>query len=209
MIFSRVVVLGEITSFLHFFSTCFEILSWNIVYGFVVMSNRSSSRFVSFRLILNELCPFLDIVYRNNSSALFMSCFKVLSWNFVYGFVVISYRSCLWFVRRRQILNELCPFLHLEYYRAEGMCIRPAVPLFLSSRELDIVATIWNFGWVSCTRPMAMSKVKVTLGGQSQNFVTYTFTSYCCIFRILLLFSAHDEAFIVPRAEFRETDEVI
>ena len=34
--------------FVHFFSTCFEVLSWNLVYGFVIMCHRLSSSFLGF-----------------------------------------------------------------------------------------------------------------------------------------------------------------
>ena len=103
----------HIGSFPHFFSTCFEVLSWNFVYGFVVMSHRSSSSFVWFRQILNELCPFfgLGILHIGSFPHFFSTCFEVSSWNYVYGFVVMTHRSSSCFVWFRQILNELCPFL--------------------------------------------------------------------------------------------------
>ena len=131
------------------------------------MSLRSSLRFVTFHQILNELCPFLYLEYRNNtvfrtffrhalkywaeilcmalkwcltdqvhvlsdfvkfwmsyaplldslhigSFPHFLStCFEVLSWNFVYVFVMMSHRSSLSFMWFHQILNELCPFFWL------------------------------------------------------------------------------------------------
>ena len=105
----------HISSFPHFFSTCFEVLSWNFVYGFEVMSHRSSSCFVWFRQILNELCPFvgLGILHIGSFPHFFSTCFEVLSWNFVYVFVMMSHRSSLSFMWFHQILNELCPFFGL------------------------------------------------------------------------------------------------
>ena len=45
-------------SFPHFSPTCFEILSWNFVYHFILMHVRSSSNTINFRQFLLELCPF-------------------------------------------------------------------------------------------------------------------------------------------------------
>ena len=45
-------------SFPHFSPTCFEILSWNFVYHFILMHVRSSSNAINFRQFLRELCPF-------------------------------------------------------------------------------------------------------------------------------------------------------
>ena len=45
-------------SFPHFSPTCFEILSWNFVYHFMMMHVRASSNSINFRQFLMELCPF-------------------------------------------------------------------------------------------------------------------------------------------------------
>ena len=46
-------------SFPHFSPTCFEILSWNFVYNFILMHIRASLNAINFRQFLLELCPFL------------------------------------------------------------------------------------------------------------------------------------------------------
>ena len=46
-------------SFPHFSPTCFEILSWNFVYHFIMMHVRASSNAINFCQFLMELCPFL------------------------------------------------------------------------------------------------------------------------------------------------------
>ena len=46
-------------SFPHFSPTCFEILSWNFVYHFILMHVKASSNAVNFRQFLLELCPLL------------------------------------------------------------------------------------------------------------------------------------------------------
>ena len=45
-------------SFPNFSPTCFEILSWNFVYSFILMHVRSSLNVINFRQFLLELCPF-------------------------------------------------------------------------------------------------------------------------------------------------------
>ena len=45
-------------SFPHFSPTCFEILTWNFVYNFILMHVRSSLNVINFRQFLLELCPF-------------------------------------------------------------------------------------------------------------------------------------------------------
>ena len=49
--------------FPHFSPTCFDILSWNFAYDFVLLYYRSSSSVVNFRQFLWELCPFWNLNY--------------------------------------------------------------------------------------------------------------------------------------------------
>ena len=53
----------EIHSFPHFSLTCFDILSWNFAYDFVLLYYRSSSSDINFRQFLWELCPFWNLEY--------------------------------------------------------------------------------------------------------------------------------------------------
>ena len=50
----------EIHSFPHFSLTCFDIMSWNFAYDFVLQYYRSSLSVVNFLL---ELCPFWNLEY--------------------------------------------------------------------------------------------------------------------------------------------------
>ena len=50
-------------SFPHFSLTCFDMLSWNFAYDFVLLYYRSSSSVVNFRQFLWELCPFWNLNY--------------------------------------------------------------------------------------------------------------------------------------------------
>ena len=50
-------------SFPHFSPTCFDILSWNFAFHFLLMNIRSSSSVVNFRPFLLELCPFSNLKY--------------------------------------------------------------------------------------------------------------------------------------------------
>ena len=53
----------EIHSFPHFSLTCFDILSWNFAYDFVLQYYRSSSSIVNLRHFFRELCPFWNLEY--------------------------------------------------------------------------------------------------------------------------------------------------
>ena len=53
----------QIHSFPHFSLTCFDILSWNLAYDFVLLYYRSSSSVVNLRQFLWELCPFWNLNY--------------------------------------------------------------------------------------------------------------------------------------------------
>ena len=53
----------EIHSFPHFSLTCFDILSWNFAYDFVLLYYRSSSSVVNFHQFLWELFPFWNLNY--------------------------------------------------------------------------------------------------------------------------------------------------
>ena len=53
----------QICSFPHFSLTCFDILSWNFAYDFVLLYYRSSSSVVNLRQFLWELCPFWNLNY--------------------------------------------------------------------------------------------------------------------------------------------------
>ena len=53
----------EIHSFPHFSLTCFDILSWNFAYDFVLLYYRSSLSVVNLRQFLLELCSFWNLEY--------------------------------------------------------------------------------------------------------------------------------------------------
>ena len=50
----------QICSIPHFSPICFDILSWNFAYDFVLLYYRSSLSVVHLRLFLLELCPFCN-----------------------------------------------------------------------------------------------------------------------------------------------------
>ena len=53
----------EIHSFPHFSLTCFDILSWNFAYDFVLLYYRSSLSVINLHQFLWELCPFWNLIY--------------------------------------------------------------------------------------------------------------------------------------------------
>ena len=103
-------------SFPHFSLTCFDILSWNFAYDFVLLYYRSASSVLNLRQFLWELCPFWYLEYLKFRFPHFsLTCFDILSWNFTYDFVLLYYRSSLSAVNLCQFLLELCPFWNLQY----------------------------------------------------------------------------------------------
>ena len=108
----------QICSFPHFSPTCFDILSSNFVYDFVLMYHRASLSVVILLQFLLELCLFVNLEYSKYTVfRTFLTCFDILSWNFAYHFVLLYYRSSSSVVNLRQILLELCPFWNLEYWK--------------------------------------------------------------------------------------------
>ena len=93
----------EIFSFPHFSLTCFDVLSWNFAYDFVLLYYRSSSSVINLRKFLWELCPFLELrILEIHSFPHFsLTPFNILSWKFAYYFVFLYYRSSLSVVNLR------------------------------------------------------------------------------------------------------------
>ena len=87
----------QICSFPHFSPTCFDILSSNFVYDFVLMYHRASSSVVILLQFLLELCLFVNLEYLKYTvfRTFLLQCFDILSWNFAYDFVLLYYRSKL------------------------------------------------------------------------------------------------------------------
>ena len=85
----------EIHIFPHFSLTCFEILSWNFAYDFVLLYYRSSSSVVNLRQFFVGVMPLLELkLLEIHSFPHFsLTCFDILSWNFAYDFVLLYYRS--------------------------------------------------------------------------------------------------------------------
>ena len=53
----------KIHSFPHFSLTCFDLLSWNFAFRFILLYYRSSSSVINLRQVLLELCPFWNLEY--------------------------------------------------------------------------------------------------------------------------------------------------
>ena len=108
----------KIHSFLRFSLTCFDILSWNFAYDFVLLKCRSSSSVLNLRPFFWELCPFWNLEYlKYNFPHFSLTCFDILSWNFAYDFVLLYYRSASSVANLLQFLWELCPFWNLQYWK--------------------------------------------------------------------------------------------
>ena len=75
----------EIHSFPHFSLTCFDILSWNFAYDFVLLYYKSSLSVVNLRQFLWELCPFWNLNYWNTV----FRTFSYMLWH-------IELKFCTW-----------------------------------------------------------------------------------------------------------------
>ena len=93
----------EIHSFPHFSMTCFDILSWNLAYDFVLLYYRSSSSVVNLRQFFVGVMPLLELrILEIHSFPHFsLTPFNILSWKFAYYFVFLYYRSSLSVVNLR------------------------------------------------------------------------------------------------------------
>ena len=100
--------------FPHFSPTCFDILSWNMT-SFTVLQIKFECR--DFASIFEGVMPLCELRIKVMCSFPHFSpsCFNILSWNFVYDFILMYYRSSLSVVTLRQFLKELSLFLNLEY----------------------------------------------------------------------------------------------
>ena len=109
----------QICSFPHFSPTCFDILSSNFVFDFVLMYHRACLSVVILASIFVGVMPLckLRILEIHSFPHFSLTCFDILSWNFAYDFVLLYYRSSSSVVNLRQCLWELCPFWNLEYWK--------------------------------------------------------------------------------------------
>ena len=78
----------ETHSFKHFSPTCFDILSWNYAYDFVLLYYISSLSFVNLRQFLWELCPFWALEYSKYTVFRFFF-FSYMLWH-------IELKFCIW-----------------------------------------------------------------------------------------------------------------
>ena len=77
----------QICSFPHFSPTCFDILSSNFVYGFVLMYYRASLSVVTLLQFLLELCLFCELIILEIHS--FSALFSYMLWH-------IELKFCIW-----------------------------------------------------------------------------------------------------------------
>ena len=105
--------------FPHFSLTCFDILSRNFGYGFVLLYYRSSSSVALLHQFLKELCLFLNLEYRKYTVFRSFLLHALTYWAeiFTHDFVLLYYRSSSSVINVRQFLKELCPFWNSEYWK--------------------------------------------------------------------------------------------
>ena len=105
----------EIHNFPHFSLTCFDILSRNFAYDFVLLCYRSSSSVVYLRQFLWELCPFLELrILEIQFSALFSHTLQHIELK-VCILLCFSEQQIKFECRQFASILELCLFSNLEY----------------------------------------------------------------------------------------------
>ena len=80
-----------------------------------------------------------------------LACIDILSWNFVYYFVLLYYRSSLSVVNLRQILLELCHFWNLKYvkYTVFRTFLLHALAYWAENLHMTLFYCTWDQVWVS------------------------------------------------------------
>ena len=146
----------QICSFLHISYTCFDILSWNFAYDFVLLYFRSSLCVVNLRQFLLELSPFWNLEYWKYTVFHTFLLQALTYWAEIFRMtVLLYYSSSLSIINLCQFLWELCPFWNLEYwkytvfrtfllhaltYRAKILHMTLLVPYRLAGGTLSLLA---------------------------------------------------------------------
>ena len=109
----------QICSFPHFSPTCFDILSSNFVYDFVLMYHRASLIVVILLQILLELCLFVNLEYSKYTVFHTFLLHALTYWAEILHMTLFYCTTDQ--VRVSSIcvnfLWELCPFWNLEYWK--------------------------------------------------------------------------------------------
>ena len=109
--FVNVSPLLEIHSFPHFSLTCFDILSWNFAYDFVLLYYRSSLSVINLRQFLWELCPFWNLEILENTQ--FSTLFSYMLWHIEIKF--FTWLCLMYYISRLSVIS-LCPYGSLCVY---------------------------------------------------------------------------------------------
>ena len=105
------------------FSALFSYMLWHIEFKFCIwlcfnvpQSKFGCRHFASIFVGVMPLCE-LRILEIHSFPHFSLTCFDILSWNFVYDFVLMYHRASLSVVILLQFLLELCLFVNLEYLK--------------------------------------------------------------------------------------------
>ena len=145
-IFAWVIALGlrifmKISVFRTYFGLFFQILKWNLVWLFTMMSYRSSLSFVVIDQYLTELWALGLWIFMKFSvfRTFFGLIFQILKWNWVWLLTMMSYRSSLSFVVIDEYLTELW---------ALGLWIFMKFSVFRTFFGLIFQILKWNWVWL-------------------------------------------------------------
>ena len=129
----------KIHSFPHFSLTCFDILSWNFAFDFILLYYRSSLSVVNFCQFFLGVMPLLELrILEIHSFPLFsLTCFDISSWNFAWlCFTVLQIKfQCCQFP---SIFVGVMPLLELRILKINSF------PHFSLTR-FNILS--WNFAY--------------------------------------------------------------
>ena len=125
----------EIHSFPHFSLTCFDILSWNFAYVFVLLYYRSSSSVDNLRQFLWELCPFWNLEYWKYTAFRTFLLHPLTYWAESLHFILFSCTTDQVWVSSIYVYFGVMPLWNLEYCKYSF--------LHFSLARFDILS--WNF----------------------------------------------------------------
>ena len=111
----------EIHSFPNFSLTRFDILSWNFADYFVLLYYRTSSSVINFRQFFLGVMPLLEcrILKIHSFPHFSLTRFDILSWNFIFDFVLLYYRSSSSVINFRQFFLGLMPLLECRILKIQ------------------------------------------------------------------------------------------
>ena len=139
----------QICSFPHFSPTCFDILSSNVVYDFVLMYHRASLSVVILLQYLLELCLFVNLEYLKYTVFRTFLLHALTYWAEIWHMTLFYCTTDQ--VRVSSICVNFCgsygPFWNVEYWKYTVFRTFLLYPLTHWAESLHITSFCFNFCW--------------------------------------------------------------